>query len=161
MNKVELMGRVTRDPDVRYTQGQNSTAVARFSIAVDRKFKKDGEPTADFPKCIAFGKIAEIIEKYVFKGTKIVVIGRIQTSSFTDKDGNKTYSTDVIVEEIEFAESKASANANAFADGIGNINMPVEFAPSQNADPIPAPATQIQMDSFMNIPDNMDELPFD
>ena len=112
MNKVILMGRLTRDPEVRYTQGDNASAVARFSLAVDRRFKKDGEQTADFINCVAFGKTGEFIEKYGRKGTKFVVEGRIQTGSYTNKDGQKVYTTDVVVEQVEFAESKSSSGLN-------------------------------------------------
>ena len=113
MNKVILMGRLTRDPDVRYTTGDNAMAVARYSLAVDRRFKRQGdEQTADFINCVCFGKSAEFAEKYLHKGTKLVVEGRIQTGSYTNKDGNKVYTTDIVVENQEFAESKASAETN-------------------------------------------------
>lgn len=138
MNKVILMGRLTRDPEVR-TSGD--TAVARFSLAVDRRFKKDGEQTADFINCVAFGKTGEFIEKYGHKGTKFVVEGRIQTGSYTNKDGQKVYTTDVVVEQVEFAESKASADGNT-ANNPAYSNAPTDT-------------------SFMNIPDSIDEeLPF-
>lgn len=141
MNKVILMGRLTRDPEVRYTQGDNASAVARFSLAVDRRFKKDGEQTADFINCVAFGKTGEFIEKYGRKGTKFVVEGRIQTGSYTNKDGQKVYTTDVVVEQVEFAESKASADGNA-TNNTSNSNTPTDT-------------------SFMDIPDGIDEeLPF-
>lgn len=141
MNKVILMGRLTRDPEVRYTQGDNASAVARFSLAVDRRFKKDGEQTADFINCVAFGKTGEFIEKYGRKGTKFVVEGRIQTGSYTNKDGQKVYTTDVVVEQVEFAESKASADGNT-ANNTSNSNTPTDT-------------------SFMDIPDSIDEeLPF-
>ena len=100
MNKVILMGRLVRDPEVRYSQGENSTAVARYTLAVDRRFKKDSDQTADFIGCIAFGRAGEFTEKYLKKGTKVVVEGRIQTGSYTNKDGNKVYTTDVVVEKI-------------------------------------------------------------
>lgn len=151
MNKVILMGRLTRDPEVRYTQGDNASAVARFSLAVDRRFKKDGDQTADFINCVAFGKTGEFIEKYGHKGTKFVVEGRIYTGSYTNKDGQKVYTTDVVVEDQEFAESKAVSDANA-----GSFRA---AAPS----PAPAPATPVSDagDGFMNIPDGIDEeLPF-
>ena len=112
MNKVILMGRLTRDPEVRYSQNENSTAVARFTLAVDRRFKKDGEQAADFINCIAFGKTGEFIEKWTRQGTKLVVEGRIQTGSYTNKDGNKVYTTDVVVENCEFAESKKASEDN-------------------------------------------------
>lgn len=145
MNKVILMGRLTRNPDVR--QGNNST-VARFSIAVDRRFKRDGdEQTADFINCVAFGKTAEFIEKYAQKGTKFVVEGRIQTGSYTNKDGQKVYTTDVVVESVEFAESKNSqSNSSAANNGFEGGNT---FGPALDGD------------GFMNIPDGIEEeLPF-
>ncbi len=145
MNKVILMGRLTRDPEVRYSQGDNASAVARYSLAVDRRFKRDGEPTADFINCVAFGRAAEFAERYLRQGTKIAVTGRIQTGSYTNKDGVKVYTTDVIVEEQEFAESKNSGSA-----------------PSEGFQPSPAPAPSASIgDGFMNIPDGIDEeLPF-
>lgn len=108
MNKVILMGRLTRDPDIRYSQGENATAIARFSLAVDRRFKQDGQPSADFINCLAFGKRAEFLEKYCHKGTKLVVEGSWQTGSYINKDGNKVYTNDCLVENCEFAESKAA-----------------------------------------------------
>lgn len=111
MNKVILMGRLTKDPDIRYTSGENSTAVARYSLAVDRRYKRDGEPTADFINCVVFGKSAEFAEKYLHKGIKLVVTGRIQTGSYTNKDGVRVYTTDIMVEEQEFAESKNSGGS--------------------------------------------------
>ena len=139
MNKVILMGRLTRDPEVRYTQGDNAMAIARYSLAVDRRFKRDGEPDADFINCVAFGKSGEFAEKYLKKGTKVAVVGRIQTGSYTNKDGQKVYTTDVVVEEQEFAESKNSGSSD------NNQSAPV----NKNTD-------------FMNIPDGIDdtELPF-
>lgn len=114
MNKWIGIGRLVRDPEVRYTQGENSTAVARFTVAVDRKFKRQGdEQTADFIGCVAYGKTAEFIEKYFHKGEKIVVEGRITTGSYTNKDGVKVYTTDITVEQVEFAESKASGSGQA------------------------------------------------
>lgn len=106
MNRVVLMGRLTRDPEIRYSQGEKSTAVGRYTLAVDRIFKKEGEPTADFINCVAFGRTAELAEKYLKKGSRIIVEGRIQTGSYTDKNGRKVYTTDVIVDYQEFAESK-------------------------------------------------------
>lgn len=106
MNKTILVGRLTKDPDVRYTQGQNATAVARFTLAVDRRYKTDGGQSADFISCVAFGKTAEFIEKYFYKGVKMALDGRMQTGSYTDKDGVKRYTTDVVAESVEFAESK-------------------------------------------------------
>lgn len=144
MNKVILMGRITRDAEIRYTQGEKSTAIARFSLAVDRRFKKNNdEQNTDFISCIAFGKIAEFLEKFGRKGTKFVVDGRIQTGSYNNKDGQKVYTTDVVVENIEFAESKNSSGSG------GSTNQPAP-APSSSAG-----------DGFMNIPDGIDEeLPF-
>ncbi len=146
MNKVILMGRLTRDPDVRYSQTANgSMAVARYTLAVDRRFKKDGETNADFISCVAFGKVGEFAEKYLHQGTKIVVEGRIQTGSYTNKDGNKVYTTDIYVENCEFAESKATSEQNG-----------VNTAPAR-----PKPSN-VDADGFMTIPDNVDDegLPF-
>lgn len=141
MNKVILMGRLTRDPEVRYSQGENAAAIARYTLAVDRKYKGNGDQNADFINCVAFGKSGEFAEKYLRKGTKIAVVGRIQTGSYTNKDGVKIYTTEVVVEEHEFAESKKTSD-----DGSG------ESAAT------PAPA---ESDGFMNIPDGIDEeLPF-
>ena len=143
MNKVILMGRLTRDPEVRYGAGENSTAVARYTIAVDRRFKRDGEQNADFIGCVAFGRNTEFAEKYLRQGTKIVLTGRIQTGSYTNRDGQKVYTTDIVVEEQEFAESKAVAAGNS---GQGNY--------SRSSSPSDA-------NGFMTIPDNIDaELPF-
>lgn len=146
MNKVILMGRLTRDPDVRYSQTANgSMAVARYTLAVDRRFKKDGETNADFISCVAFGKVGEFAEKYLHQGTKIVVEGRIQTGSYTNKDGNKVYTTDIYVENCEFAESKSAAEQN------GANTAPARPKPSN-----------VDADGFMNIPDGIDDegLPF-
>ena len=109
MNKVVLVGRLTRDPEVRYSQGDNATAVARYTLAVDRRFRRDGEPTADFIPCVIFGRSAEFAEKYFHQGMRVSISGRIQTGSYTNKDGVKVYTTEVIVEEQEFAESKNAA----------------------------------------------------
>lgn len=142
MNKVILMGRLTREPEVRYSQGDNASAVARFSLAVDRRFKKDGDQTADFINCVAFGKTAEFIEKYGHKGTKFVVEGRIQTGNYTNKDGQKIYTTDVVVEQVEFTESKNTSGEGSTADSTSNNSASTDT-------------------SFMNIPDGIDEeLPF-
>jgi single stranded DNA-binding protein (ssb) len=147
MNKVILMGRLTRDPEVRYSAGESSTAIARYSLAVDRRFKRDGEPTADFINCVVFGKSAEFAEKYFRQGIKIAVTGRIQTGNYTNKEGQRVYTTDVIVEEQEFAESKASSEAQ----GQGSYQQSAER-------PTPNVASG---DGFMNIPDGIDEeLPF-
>lgn len=137
MNKVILMGRFVRDPEIRYTQGENSIAVARFTLAVDRRFKIDNQPTADFISCICFRKTAEFVEKYCKKGTKLVVEGSWQTGSYTNKDGDKVYTNDCLVDNCEFAESKATAEQNQKNDNkSGN-------------------------DDFMNIPDGVENgLPF-
>ncbi len=145
MNKVILMGRLTRDPEVRYSQGESPMAIARYSLAVDRRFNRNSQDgqTADFINCVAFGRNGEFAEKYLRKGTKILAEGRIQTGSYTNKDGVKVYTTEVVVENQEFAESKSSQG-----DGSG-------YAPASNAG-TPAPAG----DGFMNIPDTIEELPF-
>lgn len=145
MNKVILMGRLTRDPEVRYSSGESQTAVARYTLAVDRRFRRDQDTqTADFIGCVAFGRQAEFAEKYLHKGTKILATGRIQTGSYTNKDGQKVYTTDVVIEEQEFAESKSASGDNA------------GFAPADR----PSPASAAG-DGFMNIPDGIDEeLPF-
>ena len=144
MNKVILMGRLTRNPEVRYGAGENSTAVARYTIAVERRFKRDGEQSADFIGCVAFGRNAEFAEKYLRQGTKIVLTGRIQTGSYTNRDGQKVYTTDIVVEEQEFAESKVAAAGNG---GQGNYSRSSSATSDANG--------------FMNIPDGIDdELPF-
>jgi len=138
MNKIILMGRLTRDPEVSYSNTDNSTALARFNLAVDRRFKRAGDSTeTDFFNCIAFGKQAEFVEKYLKKGTKILVTGRIQNNNYTNKEGQKVYSMQIIVEEMEFAESKSASSGK---DG------------PQRPD----------SDGFMNIPDGVEdeELPF-
>lgn len=148
MNKVILMGRLTRDPEVRYSQGDSATAVARYTLAVDRRFKRDGEASADFINCVVFGKSAEFAERYFRQGLKVVVSGRIQTGSYTNRDGVKVYTTDVVVEDQEFAESKAASESS-----MGSYH---QASPS----PSPAPSADIG-DGFMNIPDGIDEeLPF-
>jgi single-strand DNA-binding protein len=117
MNKVTLMGRLTRDPNVRYTEADPPMAIARYTLAVDRRFgKKDGEQSADFINCVAFGRSGEFAEKYLHQGTKIAVAGRIQTGSYTNKEGNKVYTTDVVVEDQEFAESKKASEESAGND---------------------------------------------
>ena len=151
------MGRLTRDPEVRYSQGENQTAIGRYTLAVDRRFKRDGEQSADFISCVCFGKSAEFAEKYFHQGLKITISGRIQTGSYTNKDGVKVYITDVIVEEQEFAESKASsgqqASANRSNDGSSAGSNQSVAAAGSNA--------QAGYDGFMNIPDGIDEeLPF-
>lgn len=145
MNKAILIGRLTRDPDVRYSQTDSNMAIARFSLAVDRRYKKQGdETTADFFNCTAFGKQGEFVEKYLKKGTKVVVTGRIQNDNYTNKEGQKVYSVQIIVEEMEFAESKAAAGQS----GNGQGNTQPEYGPMDS-------------DGFINIPDGIGaELPF-
>lgn len=122
-NKWIGVGRIVRDPEIKYTQTTNGDmAIGRFTVACDRKFKREGEPTADFINCVAFGKTAEFLEKYCHQGTKLVVEGRIQTGSYTNKDGNKVYTTDIAVENLEFAESKASASSNTETTN-GEVNI--------------------------------------
>ena len=146
MNKVVLMGRLTRDPDVRYSQGETPLAIARYTLAVDRRFKRNGEQDADFINCVAFGRTAEFAEKYLKQGTKMVVSGRIQTGSYTNRDGVKVYTTEVVIEEQDFAESKAAAAQNS------SMGAPQPSAPQPSA---------AASDGFMNIPDGLEEeLPF-
>ena len=151
MNKVILMGRLTRDPEVRYSAGENALAIARYTLAVDRRFRRDGEATADFINCVSFGRTAEFAEKYYRQGLKIVVSGRIQTGSYTNRDGQKVYTTEVVVEEQEFAESKSASDNYA-------ASHPQTSAPAPS---MPAPGAA-SADGFMNIPDGIDEgeLPF-
>lgn len=138
MNHTYYIGRLTADPDIRYTQGQNPMCIARYTLAVDRKYKKEGEPSADFIRCVAFGKNGEFAEKYLKKGTKIAVSGRTQTGSYKDKDGKTVYTNDNVVEEHEFCESKQSNG---------------QSKPKKE---------ESSMDGFMDIPDGIDdaELPF-
>lgn len=144
MNKVILMGRLTRDPEVRYSADQ--MAVARYTLAADRRFKREGEATADFIPCIAFGKQAEFAEKYFRQGIRIVVSGRIQTGSYTNREGRKVYTTDIVIEEQEFAESKSSQVTEQKEKG------------QQDA---PKSGFTQGADGFMNIPDGIEEeLPF-
>ena len=139
INSVNLTGRLTRDPDVRYTDEGKS--IARFTLAVDRRYKQENGPTADFPKCVAFGKTAEFIEKYFCQGMKLELTGRIQTGSYTNQDGVKVYTTDVVAENVGFGESKSASGANR--------------DPEQGNKPVPGD------DDFMSIPDGLDdELPF-
>ena len=148
MNKVILMGRLTRDPEVRYSQGATPTAVARFSVAVDRRFKREGEPDADFFNCTCFGKQGEFVEKYLHKGVKVVLSGRLQNDNYTNKDGQQVYGVRIIVDEIEFAESKSASAGNAGGQSQGQSYQ----QPANNAG---------AGDGFMNIPDGIDEeLPF-
>lgn len=144
MNKVILMGRLTRDPEINYSQNGNNTCIAKYTLAVDRRFKQEGGQEADFIYCAVFGKGAEFAEKYLHKGTKIAITGRLETGSYTNKDGVKVYTTTVIVEEQEFTESKASSQNNAG----GNYQQPASNNSSSG-------------DGFMNVPDGIDEeLPF-
>jgi single-strand DNA-binding protein len=147
MNKVILMGRLTRDPEIRYANNENNTCIANYTLAVDRGFKRQGdEQTADFIRCVAMGKGGEFAEKYLHQGTKIVVEGRIQTGSYTNKDGQKIFTTEVWVESQEFAESKAASAQN----GHQNASAPTRPNVAQN-----------DSDGFMNIPDAIEEeLPF-
>ena len=146
MNRVILMGRLTRDPEVRYSQGENATAIARYTLAVDRRFNRSGdENNTDFIGCVAFGRQAEFAEKYLRKGVKMLVTGRIQTGSYTNKDGVRVYTTDIVVEDHEFAESKGAGSGQEGG-----------FSSSYNR---PEPTSM--GDGFMNIPDGIDEeLPF-
>ena len=141
MNKVVLMGRLTRDPELRYSQGQNPLAVARYTLAVDRRFKRDGEASADFINCVVFGRPAEFAEKYFRQGMRVTICGRIQTGSYTNRDGAKVYTTDVVVEEQEFADNKGDR---------------------EGMQPIPEKAFGREPgDGFMDIPDGIEEeLPF-
>ena len=151
MNKVTLMGRLTRDPDVRYSQGGQPMAIARYTLAVDRRRGRSDsdQQTADFISCVAFGKAGEFAEKYLHKGMKICVAGRIQTGSYTKQDGTKVYTTDVVVEEQEFCESRA---AN---DTAQNYSAPTPQPTPQSS------GTSAALDGFMSIPDGIDEeLPF-
>lgn len=142
MNKVILMGRLADNPEVRYSGGEKPTAIARYRLVVDRKFKKEGDQqTADFINCVAFGRQGEFAEKYLCKGIKITITGRIQTGSYTNRDGQKIYTTDVVVEEQEFVETKEVNQARFEAAGIA--------APTEDAG-----------DGFENIPDDMDTMPF-
>ena len=140
MNRVILMGRPTRDPNISYSQGGDNLAIARLTLAVDRRGRQEGQQTADFISCVAFGRQAEFLEKYVRQGTKIAVTGRIQTGSYTNKDGQKVYTTDVVLDDIEFAESKNSQSSTGSS---------------------PRPAPEDYNDGFMQIPEGIqEELPF-
>ncbi len=150
MNRVILMGRLTRDPDIRYSQNDQSLAIARYTLAVDRRGRRDGsdgQQTADFISCVAFGRQAEFAEKYLRKGMRIAVTGRIQTGSYTNRDGQKVYTTDVVIEDHEFCESKNSGSQSGYSQGY-------------NSGSRPEPENAVS-DGFMNIPDGIDEeLPF-
>ncbi len=157
MNKVILMGRLTRDPEVRYSQGASQTAVARFSIAVDRRFKREGDPDADFFNCTAFSKTAEFVERYLHKGTKIVLSGRVQNDNYTNKDGQMVYSVRIMVDDVEFAESKNASGGNDGGYNNNNYSNGGYAGGGSNN----APAASGAGDGFMNIPDGIDEeLPF-
>lgn len=144
MNKVILMGRLTRDPEVRYSPGENAVAVARYTLAVDRRFHKQGEANADFVGCVTFGKAGEFAEKYFRQGMKVLVTGRIQTGSYTNRDGQKVYTTDIIVEDQEFAESKKDSSSSG-----------------QSSQTNPQPMPETDAEGFMNIPEGIEEeLPF-
>ena len=144
MNKVIMMGRLTRDPEIRYSQNGDQMCIARYTLAVDRRFNRNGDQNADFIGCVAFGKSAEFAEKYLKQGTKIAITGRIQTGSYTNKDGNKVYTTDVVVEEQEFCESKNANNSNSQQSNTANASN----QPSSGND-------------FMSIPEGIeDDLPF-
>lgn len=146
MNKWIATGRLTADPTIRYANNQNNTCIANFTIAVNRRFKKDGEPDADFVRCVAYGKTGEFVEKYFRKGMKADISARIQTGSYTDKNGNKVYTTDAVVEEIEFGESK---NANESNRSTAPANDSFDNQPDNSED------------GFTNVPDDIDaELPF-
>lgn len=144
MNKVILMGRLTRDPEVRYPQDAERSIVARFSIAVDRKYKQQGGPEADFFNCVCFGRSAEFVEKYLKKGTKMLITGRVQNENYTNRDGQKVYAVQILVDEMEFAESKGRETQQ---NNTGQQAYPAGAYPGD--------------DGFMNIPDGIDEeLPF-
>ena len=164
MNKVILMGRLTRDPDIRYSAGENSQAVGRYTLAVDRRFRREGsDQTADFIGCVAFGRQAEFAEKYLRQGIKIAITGRIQTGSYTRNDGTRVFTTDVVVEEQEFAESKNASQSAGSGYGAGSYSGGNASYSQQPAAPAaaPAPAAPDSTDGFMNIPDGIDEeLPF-
>ena len=136
MNEVVLVGRLTRDPEVRYSQGNNATAVARYTVAVDRRFKRDGEPTADFIPCVVFGRSAEFAEKYFRQGMRVSISGRIQTGSYTNKDGQKVYTTEVVVEEVDFADSRRSDNAAPAGAPAGAPANSMPAPESDAADPM-------------------------
>lgn len=149
MNKVILMGNLTRDPEIRYSQGENSLAIARFSIAVNRRFARQGDTDTDFFNCTAFGRQAEFVEKYFKQGSRMLLTGRIQNDNYTNKNGEKVYSVQIIAEEIEFAERKSTADANAASRGNSGFG---------GGSPEPAMAAD---DDFMNIPDGVEDgLPF-
>ena len=165
MNKVILMGRLTRNPEIRYSQGERSTCVARYTLAVNRRFRREGDQEADFIGCVAFGRQGEFAEKYLKQGTKIVISGRIQTGSYINREGIKVYTTDIVVEEQEFAESKSAANNGGGYGGQGSYQQQGGY---QNQDSAPQPTmtsrpapSEAASDGFMAIPDGIEEeLPF-
>ena len=164
MNLVILMGRLTRDPEIRYGQGANATAVAHYRLAVDRRFKRDGQPEADFFDCVAFGRQAEFAEKYLRQGIKMVVQGRLKNDNYQDREGRMVYRTQIVIENQEFAESKAASQQNA-----ASYRAPADAAPAYGSAQAPsfnAPAAQAGApaddDEFMNIPSGIEEeLPFE
>lgn len=171
MNKVLLLGRLTKDPDIRQSQGAEPVTIARYTLAVDRRARKQDGQQADFISCVAFGKAGEFAEKYLHKGTKICVSGRIQTGSYTRQDGTKAYTTDVVIEEQEFAESKADAGRSAMDDQLAAMYAGADRQKSQGGQQDGAGQQdgtgqqgsweQSAMDGFLNIPDGIDEeLPF-
>ena len=130
MNKIILLGRIVRDPEIRYTQGQNAMAIGKFSLAVNRKYKRENEPEADFFNCTSFGKQAEFVEKYLKKGSKVLISGRVQNDNYTNKEGQKVYSVQIMVEEIEFAESKGSSDSakqQSEPSSGGFVNIPEDL----------------------------------
>ena len=148
MNKVILMGRLTKNPDIRWTQTSPSSCVARYTLAVNRRFRKEGEQAADFISCVAFGKVGEFAEKYLRQGIKITVSGRLQTGSYTDREGTRRYTTDVIIEEQEFAESKGSSEKN---------QMAAVYDPDPAAGSYPESAPSVDEEGFMSIPEGIQE----
>ncbi|MGN8706128.1 single-stranded DNA-binding protein [Bacillota bacterium HCP3S3_E9] len=161
MNKVILMGRLTKDPEVRQSQGAEPVTIARYTLAVDRRGKKQEGKQADFISCVAFGKAGEFAEKYLHKGTKICVSGRIQTGSYTRQDGTKAYTTDVVIEEQEFAESKADSGRAAMDDQMAAMYAGQRSQEGQQDRPGQQGSIENAMEGFMNIPDGIDEeLPF-
>ncbi|MBP5223243.1 MAG: single-stranded DNA-binding protein [Lachnospiraceae bacterium] len=165
MNKVILMGRLTRDPEVRYTTGDQPMAIARYTLAVDRRQSRSNngqdEQNADFITCVAFGRTGEFAEKYLHKGTKIAITGRIQTGSYTNKDGVKVYTTEVVVEDHEFCESRNAAGENGGYNGGGYNNAGGNYNNNNYGGGNRAQAPSGAGDGFMNIPDGIDEeLPF-
>ena len=162
MNKVILMGRLTRDPEVRYSAGENALAIARYTLAVDRRFRRDGEASADFISCVSFGRTAEFAEKYFRQGLKIAVTGRIQTGSYTNREGQKVYTTEVVVEEQEFAESKSASEntGDSVSQNRGRTSTPAGRSNNRNGNKS-KPSDPSPTDAFMDVPDSIDEeLPF-